>query len=60
MCTQELLERPGLNRIVFLAPKVKLALFQFARFLQYFPKDTYFRCGQARSSNAPFSELLDT
>ncbi|KAK7115822.1 ATP-dependent RNA helicase DHX58-like [Littorina saxatilis] len=57
---KEYLSRPGLNRVVFLAPKVKLAEQQYHRFRKFFPKVTYFRCGKSRSSTAPFAELLDT
>ncbi|KAL8570809.1 hypothetical protein ACOMHN_006958 [Nucella lapillus] len=46
------------RRVVFLAPKVKLAYFQYLRFRRYFPQQTYFRCGRLRSSPAPFAELL--
>ncbi|KAK7473369.1 hypothetical protein BaRGS_00035417 [Batillaria attramentaria] len=57
---QEYLSKPGLGRVVFLAPKVKLAEQQYRRFQHFFPKTTYFRCGRSRSSTAPFRELLDT
>lgn len=57
---QDYLSKSGLGRVVFLAPKVKLAEQQYRRFVHFFPKDTYFRCGRSRSSNAPFKELLDS
>jgi hypothetical protein len=55
---QEHLEKDAMNRVMFLAPKVKLAEQQYIRFSKYFPKITYFRCGRMRSSPAPFSEVL--
>nr|KAG5689284.1 hypothetical protein BaRGS_033076 [Batillaria attramentaria] len=45
---QEYLSKPGLGRVVFLAPKVKLAEQQYRRFQHFFPKTTYFRCGRYR------------
>ena len=57
---QEQLSKPGVHRVVLMAPKVKLAEQQYHRCCDFFPKVTYFRCGRARSSTAPFSELLDT
>lgn len=57
---QDHFSKPGINRVMFLAPKVKLAEQQFNRFRDFFPNVTYFRCGKTRSSKSPFSELLDT
>ncbi|KAK7473368.1 hypothetical protein BaRGS_00035416 [Batillaria attramentaria] len=57
---QEFLSRSMYGRVMFLAPKIKLAEQQYRRFEHYYPTSTYFRCGRSRSSTAPFSELLDT
>ncbi|XP_076465243.1 antiviral innate immune response receptor RIG-I-like [Babylonia areolata] len=57
---QEHLSQTGRRRVVFLAPKVKLAEQQYHRFQEFFMHATYFRCGRYRSCSSPFSELLDT
>ncbi|KAK7473371.1 hypothetical protein BaRGS_00035419, partial [Batillaria attramentaria] len=57
---QEFLSKNKRARVVFLAPKIKLAEQQYHRFEHYFPASTYFRCGRSRSSDEPFSQLLDT